>query len=59
MVSHIGRFETTKFAGYLSNIYGGIKLRRGKVHDYFVMDEIFLFCVVRKYVQRLLRVLWM
>ena len=35
-LSHINRFETTKFAGCLSSIYGGLSLHRGKLHTYLI-----------------------
>ena len=37
-VSHVYSFEITKFAGYLSSIYGGLTVHRGKVNDHLVMD---------------------
>ena len=37
-VSHVHSFEITKFAGYFSSIYGGIKVYRGKVQKHLVMD---------------------
>ena len=36
-VSHIDSFEITNFSGYMSSIYGVIKLHRGNVHDYLGM----------------------
>ena len=33
-VSHINSFEMTKFAGYISSIYGVPTVHRGKVHNY-------------------------
>ena len=37
-VSNIDSFEITKFAEYLSIIYGGLAVHRLKVHYYLVMD---------------------
>ena len=37
-VSHVKSFETNKFSGYLSIIYGRLTVNRGKVHDYLVID---------------------
>ena len=38
-VSHKDLFEITKFATYLSSIYGPkLSVKRGKVHDYLGMD---------------------
>ena len=37
-VSHVDSFEITKFVGYITSIYGGIKVHIGKVHAYLVMD---------------------
>ena len=37
-VSHVSRFKATKFARYLSIIYGGLTVYRGKVHKYLVID---------------------
>ena len=37
-LSHVKSFEITKFAGYLSSIYGGITVHRGKVNDFLGMD---------------------
>ena len=37
-VSHVDKFEVTKFAGYLSIIYGGLSVHRGGIHDYLVID---------------------
>ena len=36
-VSHVDSFRITKFAGYLSSIYGGLSMLRGEVYDYLVM----------------------
>ena len=36
-VSHVNSFEITKFAGYLSIIYGGLMVHRGNVHEYLGM----------------------
>ena len=33
-----GIFEVTRFTSYLNEIYGGIKVSCGKVHDYLGMD---------------------
>ena len=35
-ISHMDIFEDTKFAGYLSSIYGEFTVHRGKLHDYLV-----------------------
>ena len=37
-VSHINSFETNKFSGYLSSIYGWLAVNMGNVHDYLGMD---------------------
>ena len=37
-VPHVYSFETTKFAGYLSSIYGVLTVHRGKLHYYLGMD---------------------
>jgi hypothetical protein len=37
-VSHVDAFELTKFASYLSSIYGGLAVHRGKKLDYLGMD---------------------
>jgi hypothetical protein len=37
-VSHVDAFELTKFASYLSSIYGGLAVHQGKKHDYLGMD---------------------
>ena len=37
-VSNVDSFEITKFAGYLSIVYGGLEVHMLKVHDYLVMD---------------------
>jgi hypothetical protein len=37
-VSHVDAFELTKFASYLSTIYGGLAVHRGKKHDYLGTD---------------------
>ena len=37
-VSHKNAFEITKLAGYLGDIYPGLKVNRGKVHDYLDMN---------------------
>ena len=37
-VSHIDSFEVTKFAGYLSIIYDGLSLHKGKMYDYLGID---------------------
>jgi hypothetical protein len=36
--SHVDAFELTKFASYLSSIYGGLAVHQGKKHDYLGMD---------------------
>ena len=41
-VSHIDNFKITKFACYLDNICGGLALKRGKLHNYLVVDLDFL-----------------
>ena len=33
-VSHVDSFEITNFSGYLSSIYGGLTVNRGRVHHY-------------------------
>ena len=37
LVSHKDSFEITKLAVYLEDIYGGLLVKRGKVHDYLGM----------------------
>jgi hypothetical protein len=37
-VSHVDAFELTKFASYLSSIYEGLAVHRGKKHNYLGMD---------------------
>ena len=37
-VSHKKAFEITKLAGYLDNIYPGLKVNYGKVHHYLGMN---------------------
>ena len=37
-VLYVNSFEITKFAGYLSIIYGGIAVHRGNVNNYLVRD---------------------
>ena len=37
-VSYVERFEITNFAGYLSRVYGVLKVCMVKVYDYFGMD---------------------
>ena len=37
-VSHLNSFEVTKFAVYLSSIYWGLIVHRGKVHEYLGID---------------------
>ena len=37
-MSHVDSFEITKFAGYLSRIYGRITVYRIKVHEYLGID---------------------
>ena len=37
-VSHKDHFEFTRLAEYLTDIYGGLKVYRGKLHDYLGMD---------------------
>ena len=37
-LSHVDIFEITKFAGYMSSIYGGLIVYRGKVNAYLVID---------------------
>ena len=37
-VSNVNTFEITKFSGYLSSIYRGLTVHRGKVQDYLGMD---------------------
>ena len=37
-VSHFDTFEFTKFVGYLSSIYGGLTVHRGKVYEYLGME---------------------
>ena len=36
-VSHADRSEIIKLTGYLSNIYGGLTVYRGNLHDYLGM----------------------
>ena len=36
-VSHVDSFEIIKFYGYLSIIYGGPTVHKGKVHNYLGM----------------------
>ena len=36
--SHVDIFEVIKFSGYLSNIYGGHSVHRGKINDYLGID---------------------
>jgi hypothetical protein len=38
MTVHMDAFELTKFASYLSSIYGGLTVHQGKKHDYLGMD---------------------
>jgi hypothetical protein len=38
-VSHVDAFKLTKFASYLSSIYGGLAVHRGKKHDYLPRNE--------------------
>ena len=37
-VSHKNVFEITKLAGYQDNIYPGLQVNCGKVHDYLGMN---------------------
>ena len=37
LVSHKDSFEITKLAVYLEDIYRGLSIKRGKVHDYLGM----------------------
>ena len=37
-VSHKDSFEATRLAAYLTYIHGGLKVNRGKLHDYLGMD---------------------
>ena len=37
-MSHVDSYKITKFAGYISSIYGVLTVYRGEVYDYFVMD---------------------
>ena len=36
-VSRVNSFAITNFLVYMSNIYGGLTVQKGKVHDYFGM----------------------
>ena len=37
-LSHVEIFDTTNLSGYLSTVYGGLTVHRGKVHAYLGMD---------------------
>ena len=40
-VSHKKAIEITKLAMYLDDIYPGLKVHRGKIHDYLGMNPVF------------------
>ena len=59
-VSHESSFEITKFALYLEDVYDGLTVHRGTVHNYLGMDLNFsedgeVKVLIIKYINSILR----